>query len=196
MMASNADWVVPATDDERRYFVLDVSDSRRGDTAYFAALHQAIEGAELPAFMDYLQQLDPSGFDHRNPPHTAALNRQKLASGDSVTKFWLDCLRIGEIVGTGVDGWPVNVVIQVLHAAYVDHAHDHGERHPLADQQFSNKLAEMMPGGKLRSIRPREPYGEVKRPTRYKLPALDDCRAAFLQAMKIDDHDWPEIEDE
>ena len=36
LMASNADWVVPATADERRYFVLDVSDMpQRGDRGYF-----------------------------------------------------------------------------------------------------------------------------------------------------------------
>ena len=36
IMASNADWVVPASADERRYFVLDVSDAHRQDHAYFA----------------------------------------------------------------------------------------------------------------------------------------------------------------
>ena len=70
LMASNNDWVVPATADERRYFVLDVSDERKGDVAYFTALAAAIDGDELAAFLDYLLQLDLPGFDHRNPPHT------------------------------------------------------------------------------------------------------------------------------
>ena len=35
LMASNNDWVVPASADERRYFVLDVPDTRKGDKAYF-----------------------------------------------------------------------------------------------------------------------------------------------------------------
>jgi hypothetical protein len=34
IMASNSEWVVPASDDERRYFVLDVSDARAQDHAY------------------------------------------------------------------------------------------------------------------------------------------------------------------
>ena len=44
MMASNEEWVVPATADERRFFVLDVSDRCKGDIAYFRKLAAAIEG--------------------------------------------------------------------------------------------------------------------------------------------------------
>ena len=67
LMASNADWVVPATADERRYFMLDVSEHKRGDREYFTKLHEAIEGTELQAFLDYLLNLDLSGFQPSQP---------------------------------------------------------------------------------------------------------------------------------
>jgi hypothetical protein len=54
LMASNNDWVVPASADERRFFVLDVPDTRKGDKVYFTKLAAAIEGEELSAFLDYL----------------------------------------------------------------------------------------------------------------------------------------------
>ena len=47
IMASNSDWVVPASHDERRYFMLDVSDVHREDHDYFAAIENA-SGARRP----------------------------------------------------------------------------------------------------------------------------------------------------
>ena len=38
LITSNEDWVVPATDGERRFFVLDVGDARMQDTEYFRAI--------------------------------------------------------------------------------------------------------------------------------------------------------------
>jgi hypothetical protein len=95
-------------------------------------------------------------------------------------------------VGIGEEGWPEDVVAQAFHAAYVDHAHDHGDRRPLADQQMAMRLANLMPDGRLRRTRPYKSYGNVERPTRYLIADLEECRAAFLAAMKIDHHDWPE----
>jgi phage/plasmid primase-like uncharacterized protein len=194
VMASNADWVVPATHDERRYFVLDVSECKLGNRAYFDKLNRAIDGAELPAFLDHLLNHDLSDFDHRSPPHTTALNKQKLAGADSLTSFWLDCLTAGEIVGAGESEWPKDVVAQVLHGAYVEYAHDHGDRRPLSDCHMAERLAKLLPDERLRRIRLCKPHGDNMRPTRYLLLPLEDCRAAFLEAMKIDAHRWPEAD--
>jgi hypothetical protein len=191
LMAANADWVVPATPDERRYFVLDVAEDNRDNGQYFDKLYQAINGAELPALLDYLLKLDISDFDHRRPPHTAALNQQKLVGDDSLGKFWLDCLTLGEIVGTDGGVWPEDVVKQTLHDAYVAHAHDHGDRHPMSNAIMTKKLAELIPGKILRSTRPLKPAGDVARPPRYILPSLDECRAAFLEAKNINKYAWP-----
>ena len=195
LMSSNNDWVVPATADERRYFVLDVSDCRKGDKAYFSKLAAAIEGDELAAFLDYLLKLDLTDFDHRNPPHTEGLNRQKLIGGDSLQKFWLDCLNLGTIVNAEVgDDWPPSVRREDLHDAYIEHAHAHGERHPLTAEQMAVHLRKLCPDQKLRTCRPALKEGETKRPRHYALGGLDEHRQAFLKAMNIETYEWPEAE--
>jgi hypothetical protein len=199
LMASNNDWVVPASADERRYFVLDVADCRKGDKAYFAKLAAAIEGEELEAFLDYLLKFDLAGFDHRNPPHTDGLNRQKLIGANSLTQFWFDCLSHGEIVGTSISEWPEDVVVQVLHGAYCEFAATHGDRYPMTDARMAKELAGLLPDGKsMRIIRPRgRPFGETDRPNRYVLPPLEDARLSFLSAMRIEaGYAWPLVEDE
>jgi hypothetical protein len=192
VMASNAEWAVPASTEERRFFVLDVADRHRTNAQYFTDLYNAIEGGELPALLHDLLDMDLTDFDHRRPPHTAALNQQKIVGADSLTKFWLDCLTSGEIVGVEYGDWPEDVVKQTLHDNYVTHAHDHGDRRPLADAIMAKRLAELMPDGVLRSCRPLKPVGDILRPRRYILPSLEDCRAAFLKANNIAQYEWPE----
>jgi hypothetical protein len=204
LIASNNDWVVPATADERRYFVLDVSEHRRGDRAYFNALHAAIAGDELPAFLHHLLSYDLTQFEVRDVPHTDGLNEQKLLGADSVTKFWHDCLREGAIVGMGQGEWPESVVTQVLHACYLEHARDHGERHPASDWQMARKFQDLWKDCSCKRHRPRgQPWTVpgteqvIERPQRYQLDSLDNHRAAFLRAMGIDPerYSWPEVEE-
>jgi hypothetical protein len=190
---------VPVSADERRFFVLDVSDCRKGDAAYFRSLAAAVEGDELPAFLDHLLRMDLAGFDHRNPPHTEGLDRQKLIGANSLTQFWLDCLSQGAIPGTPVSDWPDDIVVQVLHGAYLEFATTHGDRYPLTDARMARELAELLPGGKpLRIVRPRgKPFGTIDRPNRYVLPSLGDAREAFLAAMRMDaGYRWPVVEAE
>lgn len=208
-MASNNERVAPVTADERRFLGLDVSPSRMGDSAYFKRLFSAIEGAlELPALLHDLLAMDLSDFDHRHPPHTESLNEQKLIGADSFKKFWLDCLNSGEIILTGrqldvkpeedgfgefhlVDGWPEDIVAQDLHRRYVDHAHRHGDRHPISDAEMGKALSELIPG--LKTTRPKKPWGDQEKPKRYLLPDLDSCRASFLSAMNIAHYKWPDV---
>ncbi|MGD9508350.1 MAG: DUF5906 domain-containing protein [Geminicoccaceae bacterium] len=195
LMSSNNDWVVPATADERRYFVLDVPETKKGDKAYFTAVALAIDGDELPALLDHLLKLDLSEFDHRNPPHTAGLNRQKLIGGDSLQKFWADCLTAGIIVNAEIDDdWPSSVRCDDLHSAYIEHAHAHGDRHPLTAEQMSVRLRKLCPGEQLKVIRPRTQDGTTTRPRHFALQSLDEHRHAFLEAMNIEQYEWPVVE--
>ena len=81
----------------------------------------------------------------------------------------------------------------MLHAGYVEHAHQHGDRHPLTIEQLGVRLRKLSPAD-FRTSRPHKPWNGITKPSRYKLQSLDEHRAAFLAAMKIDpaDHEWPE----
>ena len=194
VMSSNNEWVVPASSDERRYFVLDVSDIRKGDYAYFEKLKAAIDGEELSAFLNKLLNLDLTHFNHRNPPHTAGLNQQKLIGADSLQKFWMDCLTAGTIVNMGMDDWPTSVPRDELHEAYVEHAHMHGDRRPLTSEQFGARLRQLCPDGTLKVIRPRLDTANNGRPRCFVLKTLEEHRRAFLEAMNIGAYDWPHEE--
>jgi hypothetical protein len=120
---------------------------------------------------------------------------------NSFQTFWHSCLWEGTIIGTDLQDWPEDVVTQVLHAAYLEHARDHGDRHPIDDVRMAAALDAMMPANVLgrraaKRIRPRKRYGDQDRPPRYALPPLEACRKSFLEIMKITTkYPWPEIEE-
>jgi hypothetical protein len=183
--------VVPATADERRFFALNVSSCHKDERAYFEPLCRAIKDGELASFLYDLLALDLADFDHRNPPHTRALDEQKLLSNDSFESFWIDCLTEGAIVGEDMDGgWPKAIECRELHTAYVRYAHEHGDRYPVARTYLGKKLAASLPG----TFKTTKPHGG---PRRYILPPLEACRAAFLETMKIKtEFEWPAISED
>lgn|GEM_PF-2554648 len=194
VQASNAEWCVPVTGDERRYLVHDVNESKIGNRPYFNALHAAIQGGEAEAMLHDLLEMDLSDFSHRDVPHTDGLNRQKIEGLDSVGKWWMSCLEEGRIVGFGhfsevleAKMWPMEVVKAKLHAAYLEHSNNHGERHPKAEHVFPHawkKIAPSIESGRKRGMSPH-----------WELQSLRDHRAEFLKAMKIDRWKWPEIDE-
>jgi hypothetical protein len=102
IMAANNDWVVPASRDERRYFVLDVDDSRRDDASYFSPLYAEISNGGREAVLYDLLRRDLSKFNIRKVPQTAALGEQKLLSLDPGLTWWHGRLASGELVGSHV----------------------------------------------------------------------------------------------
>jgi hypothetical protein len=86
IMSSNHDQVIEASDDERRYYVCDVSAKRKGDDLYFTPLVSVLNGqdqATLAAFMYELTTRDIRGWKAEQAARNTASNdlaRQKLMS--------------------------------------------------------------------------------------------------------------------
>ena len=81
LMATNSKFAVPASRDERRYCVFDVSSSKIGDKAYFDALHEDIDSEEVQAaFLYEMLHLDLSGWHIGNIPESAGLRAQRYHS--------------------------------------------------------------------------------------------------------------------
>lgn len=102
IMASNNDWVAPVGLDDRRFVILDVSEARQGDFAYFRKLTDRIADGGTEAFVHYLLTLDITGFNPRELPDLAVQTTKeesKIAGADSVTQWVYDCLYSGEIPG-------------------------------------------------------------------------------------------------
>lgn len=89
VFASNEEWIVPAGDDTRRYFVLECDNKYAGiQTKESKEYFDAILNLSTQDVADYLYQYDLSGFNSKAIPITDALNDQKIASMES-SKLWL-----------------------------------------------------------------------------------------------------------
>jgi hypothetical protein len=95
ILASNNDWVIPASVDERRFAVFDVPDARRGDIPYFGAIEHQMANGGLAAMLHELLNRDISGFEVRIAPRTEALAIQKTLSLSSLEQWWLAVLSRG-----------------------------------------------------------------------------------------------------
>lgn len=108
VMASNEDWAVPASMDDRRFFVLDVADAQRNAHGYFRDMQAQLEDGGHAALLDLLLRLDISKFNVRERPETKALATEKEMSLGPVEAYWYECLRNGTLglLGVKSDDWP------------------------------------------------------------------------------------------
>lgn len=104
VIASNNDWVVPATGGERRFAVFSVNTNRKGDKAFFDALNAQLDRGGLAAMLHELLTRDLGDWAPRdNVPQTEALAQQKIATM-SPDEDWLhEFLEAGELPNGMVD---------------------------------------------------------------------------------------------
>jgi hypothetical protein len=120
IIASNEEWVVPASIDERRYLVLDVDDMYRCDFSYFGRLAAQMQNeGGLEAMLWDLQHHDISGFNVRDVPKTKALDDQKVLSLEPRLKWWWDKLLEGRLFATD-EGWTTVVSRDRLTKEYAE----------------------------------------------------------------------------
>lgn len=103
LMAANADWVVPASHDERRYAVFLVSNNQKGDRRYFKALIDEKNNGGREAMLYDLLNWNLNGWHPRDDiPETEALRLQKAASLSPLEQWWESVLQEGKLPGGGV----------------------------------------------------------------------------------------------
>lgn len=123
IMTANADWVVPASHDERRYAMFSVSNRRLKDEKYFEALHREMNEGGLEAMLHDLLQVELGDWHPRRIPNTAALREQKARSMSLLETWWENVLQEG-VVPAGMKETPDIAMAQYI----MNHARDFAPR--------------------------------------------------------------------
>lgn len=171
----NEDWLVPASDDERRYAVFNVGDGRKQDRQYFQKMREGMEAGGYRYLLRYLLDFDLTGIDINEAPATQGLLEQKHHTLDPLHQWWLDCLEEGRIIGAEFTEWPQEMECERFRAAFRRYIRERNIRSRVPeDRSIGRLLKRCAPQvGKGRSRRGEELHYV------YHIPALVDCRLAW-----------------
>ena len=201
IFASNRDWFVPSDMDDRRFFVIEVSDQHKEDFDYFNAIMRQMEQDDGLAAMLYdLLHFDYSGINLRETPKTAFLLEQKLFKAEPHEIFLYERLQEGtpipvsrtweayrdrakwateELITGYQRRWQENVVSEILWVEYQMFCAEANKRPYQAKNHFVRALKRMcpqiIPGDKNRRII----LGTNDTAPQLGMPTLSRCRQAF-----------------
>ena len=210
-MASNSDWVVPASLVERRWFVLDVPDNRCGDLLYFKAIAEEMERGGLAAMIwDFLHR-DISAFEPRKVPQTQGLRDQKLHSLDSMHRWLLAVLSRGFVWKSRhgapwFRGWYEFYTTELLWRSYLQWCAETRSFDRKTQEQLGVMLSKLYPAKRKRAEHPiyeidsldvdstlkhgnwLDTHAIVRRSraTGYDVGTLEEARVRFTQIVDVD----------
>lgn len=123
-MATNSKWAVPASSDERRYFVSDME--TRQDREYYVKLSAAMEDKTVQsAFLYAMLDRDITGFHTGDIPESEALKDQRLHSLDSAGKWMVDSISAGGFEAKGdrgevyIEKWKEEIKAKTLFDSFI-----------------------------------------------------------------------------
>jgi len=182
MLATNSEWAAPVSLTDRRYFVLNVSNSRKNDHDFFKKLiyEQTHGGSEslLQALMDF----DLSDFEVRSIPETPARLEQKMLSMDILQQWWLEILSNEDFTVGGkiLDFDDINRVANSdLLKSFNEYTREHKPNHwNWGPRKFIPQFKKLVP------------FANDKRigsgPREYEFPSLNECRLFFANKYSLD----------
>ena len=187
ILASNDEWVIPAGENERRFFMMRVSDNQRQNTAYFAAIDREMSNGGHEALLHFLMHYDLRGFNVRDVPKTAALQSQKEWTFDAMEEWWYSKLQDGEIFDG--EGWPSMIPRANMRESLTAYTKAFGTSLRSNATKLGAFLVKVLPSdwdngsGKLPGTHTvidedGEPK-QVSNPNGYRLPPLEVCRASW-----------------
>ena len=177
IVASNAEWVIPASFDSRRWFVLDVPSTKVNDFQYFSAIADELDNGGMEALLYHLQRvkLDQTSMNLiRSAPVTAGLKKQRILNtqDDWVLRWWVSILeskKFGVLdIKSGEDNWPESVIKTELYDAYERYCMDRHKPVQVMIAWSTRLIKEFgLTSGKVRQSK--------NRINTYKIPPVENC---------------------
>lgn len=168
----NEDWLIPASNDERRFAVFDVGDGRKQDATFFETIKERMLTGGHSYLLRCLQDVKIQK-DINRAPATGGLLEQKHASLEPFHQWWLACLEAGALVcGEFGDAWTQEIGRDRFRNAFARYTKERQIKSRLPDDKMiGRQMNRVCPG--LESGRNRKD-GYL-----YRLPDLDAARAGW-----------------
>lgn len=178
VIASNEDWVVPASDDERRFAVFEAdSEAHRNlPPGFFGDLRRQMESGGLAAMLFDLAKMPLSSWHPRSDiPVTRALTEQKVQSfrSDPIAFWWYRALEDGCLPVSGA--WNNALEIDSEGKGGLVHAVQHQAAVMKKRAEFTKTALARFLGKVGVDVAGRDRKGGKV----WRIPALPDARAAF-----------------
>lgn len=205
-MATNEKWAAPVGFNERRFFMLDVSDAKMQDQKYFDPIYAEMKVGGREALLHLLLDRTFDRSSLRMAPKTNALRDQQDLALPSELQWWKSCLWNGEL--DEGDGWPPWISIERLYWSYLHMCEQQRTRRRIQKSEITKALP--ISKGRMLNAEPRtrqwspifhengKPMiGADGKPVKdarhgHTLPTLTECRKAF-DVMSGLAREWPEV---
>jgi hypothetical protein len=197
IIIGNADWIVPASPDERRFFVLNVSSAQKDNREYFDALdNEILNNGGLEALMHTFMNWTID-VNLRTALITEALIEQKTESMTGVERWWFNLLCSGKLPFVKEDERGYLVIKEKLFADF--QKADPYNRSIKDPRSFGMKLYELVPdlstgkiefwdNGKVKSmVDGKQKYTSgQERHNVHVFPKLETCRMVMNYRLKTE----------
>jgi hypothetical protein len=186
----NDRWVVPASWDERRYAVFNVTQGRFKDSD-FLEMRLGMEAGGYGLLLSYLMMYDFSDVSFSRAPKSDGLLEQKIQSLEPFYAWWYDCINSGAILGSAFEGWPERIAAKDFRSSLQTEMGLRNIRARLpGPKEIFTELKRCAPSAVSKSTRH---GGEVVRA--YELPSLAQARKEWQEYIGHTTK-WEEVDDD
>jgi hypothetical protein len=182
MLATNSEWAAPVSLTDRRYFVLNVANSRKNDHDFFKQLIYEQNNGGSESLLKVLMDFDLSDFEVRSIPETPARLDQKFLSMEPIEKWWLEILSNEDfLIGGKILNFDENnrAAKSDLLYSFNEHTKTYKPNHRNWEaRRFFPQFKKLVPFAmdKRRGSGPRE----------YEFPSLIECKLYFADKYSLD----------
>ena len=146
LLNTNNRWAVPAGPVARRFGIFDVSDAHQREVEYFERLDEWRKNGGIQALLYYfLNDVDITKVDLRNPPRTIALMENQIATLRGVKRFSSMYLRSAKLPYFHEENDNYHVVRDVMYHYWLAWCRMVNHKNQLSPETFGTQFKELIP---------------------------------------------------